>query len=93
MNRSVHCIFDGEEGQAWAAGHDTIDYGLLERALAGLPAQPAAQVREACARWKRQRFAIDATPYPRPDAECSPGREHVHHDACRCDGTRKTIPG
>ena len=50
-------------------------------------------MREACARWRRLRFAIDATPYPRPDAECSPGREHVHHDACRCDGTRKTIPG
>jgi DDE superfamily endonuclease len=86
-------LVDGEEGSAWAAGHDKIDYGLLERALAGLPAETAAQVREACARWRRQRFAIDATPYPRPDAGCSPGREHVHHDACRCDGTRKTIPG
>jgi hypothetical protein len=86
-------LVDGQEGRAWAAEHDTIDYGLLERALAGLPAQAAAQVREACARWRRLRFAIDATPYPRPDAECSPGREHVHHDACRCDGTRKTIPG
>ena len=32
-------------------------------------------------------------PDPRPDAECSPGRGHVHHDACRCDSTRKTIPG
>jgi hypothetical protein len=86
-------LVDGQEGRARAAEHDTIDYGLLERALAGLPAQAAAQVREACARWRRLRFAIDATPYPRPDAECSPGREHVHHDACRCDGTRKTIPG
>jgi hypothetical protein len=86
-------LVDGQEGRAWAAEHDKIDYGLLERALAGLPAQAAAQVREACARWRRLRFAIDATPYPRPDAECSPGREHVHHDACRCDGTRKTIPG
>jgi hypothetical protein len=86
-------LVDGPEGQAWAGEHDTIDYGLLERALAGLPAQAAGQVREACARWRRLRFAIDATPYPRPDAECSPGREHVHHDACRCDGTRKTIPG
>ena len=28
-----------------------------------------------------------------PDAECSPGREHVHRDLCRCDGVRKTIPG
>ena len=69
------------------------DYGLLEQALAGVPAAAAAAVREACARWRRLRFAIDATPYPRPDAECSPGRGHVHHDACRCDGTRKTIPG
>jgi hypothetical protein len=86
-------LVDGEQGRAWIAEHDTIDYGLLERALAGLPAQAAAQVREACARWRRLRFAIDATPYPRPDAECSPGREHVHHDACRCDGTRKTVPG
>jgi hypothetical protein len=55
--------------------------------------EAAAQVREACARWARLRFAIDATPCPRPDAECSPEREHVHHDACRCDGTRKTIAG
>jgi hypothetical protein len=86
-------LIDGDEGRAWAGEHDRIDYGLLEQALAGLPAGQAAQVRDACARWARLRFAIDATPYPRPDAECSPGRGHVHHDACRCDGTRKTIPG
>jgi hypothetical protein len=86
-------LADGKEGRAWAAGHDVIDYGLLEAALAGVPAEAAGQVRDACARWTRLRFAVDATPYPRPDAECSPGRGHVHHDACRCDGTRKTIPG
>jgi DDE superfamily endonuclease len=86
-------LVDGEEGRAWTARHDAIDYGLLEQALAQVPAGAAAQVREACARWSRLRFAIDATPYPRPDAECSPGRGHVHHDACRCDSTRKTIPG
>jgi DDE superfamily endonuclease len=86
-------LVDGDHGQAWVAGHDKIDHRLLEQALAGVPAGAAAQVREACARWRRLRFAIDATPYPRPDAECSPGRGHVHHDACRCDGTRKTIPG
>jgi hypothetical protein len=86
-------LVDGEEGRAWVRGHDVIDDGLLDRALAGVPAEAAAQVREACARWARRRFAIDATPYPRPDAECSPERGHVHHDACRCDGTRKTIPG
>ena len=86
-------LIGGEEGRSRVAAHDRIDYGLLEQALAGVPAAEAAQVREACARWRRQRFAIDATPYPRPDAECSPGRGHVHHDACRCYGTRKTIPG
>jgi hypothetical protein len=86
-------LVDGAEGRAWTAEHDSIDDGLLEQALAGLPADDAAQAREACARWRRQRFAIDATPYPRPDAECSAERGHVHHDACRCDGTRKTIPG
>ncbi len=86
-------LIDGREGRAWVSGHDTIDYDLLEQALTRVPAAQAAQVREACARWTRLRFAIDATPYPRPDAECSPGRGHVHHDACRCDSTRKTIPG
>jgi hypothetical protein len=86
-------LVDGDEGRAWIAEHDKIDYGLLEAALAGVAAEAAAQVRDACARWRRLRFAVDATPYPRPDAECSPGRGHVHHDACRCDGTRKTIPG
>jgi hypothetical protein len=86
-------LVDGEQARAWTGEHDKIDYGLLERALAGVPAAQAAQVREACARWTRLRFAVDATAYPRPDAECSPGRGHVHHDACRCDGTRKTIPG
>ena len=49
-----------------SAAHDTIDYGLLEQALAAVPAAQAAQVREACARWRRLRFAIDATPIPAP---------------------------
>src|SRR5579859_4248194 len=90
---SLPQLIDDGPARTWIAGHDQIDHGLLDRALAGVPAEQAAQVREACARWTRLRFAIDATPYPRPDAECSPGRGHVHHDACRCDGTRKTIPG
>jgi protein-tyrosine-phosphatase len=81
----------GEQGRALIAEHDRIGYGLLEAALAGVPAEAAAQVRDACARWRRPRFAVGATPYPRPDAGCSPGRGHVHHDACRCDGTRKTV--
>jgi hypothetical protein len=36
--------------------------------------------------------AIDVTPWPRPDAECSPDRLHCHR-YCRCDGVRQTIPG
>src|SRR6266516_8101758 len=57
-------LVDGEEAMAWVEAHDRIDYGMLEQALAGLPAADAAQVREACARWRRLRFAIDATPIP-----------------------------
>jgi len=93
LTETLPQLIDADQGKAWTGEHDMIDYGLLESALAGLPLEDARAVREACARWRRLRFAIDATPYPRPDAECSPGREHVHHDACRCDGTRKTIPG
>jgi hypothetical protein len=67
--------------------------GLLGTVLAGLCPDDAAQVRDACARWSRLRFAVDATAYPRPDAGCSPGREHVHHGACRCRGSSRTAPG
>ena len=84
---------DGPEARAWIAEHDVIDHGLLEQALAGLPPGDAAQARDACARWSRLRFAVDATAYPRPDARCSPGREHVHNGACRCRGSSKTAPG
>jgi hypothetical protein len=84
---------DGPEALAWIAEHDVIDRALLEQALAGLSPDDAAQVRDACARWTRLRFAVDATTYPRPDAWCSPGREHVHNGACRCRGSSKTAPG
>jgi hypothetical protein len=83
---------DGPEALAWIAEHDVIDRQILEKALAGLPAQDAARVRDACARWSRLRFAVDATACPRPDAWCSPGREHVHNGACRCRGSSKTAP-
>jgi hypothetical protein len=84
---------DGPEARAWIAEHDVIDHGLLDKALAGLPPDGASQVRDACARWSRLRFAVDATAYPRPDAVCSPGREHVHNGACHCRGSSKTAPG
>ncbi len=84
---------DGPEARSWIAEHDVIDRGLLDRALAGIPAADAARVRDACARWTRLRLAVDATAYPRPDAICSPGREHVHNGACHCKGSSKTAPG
>ena len=86
-------LVDGPEARAWAAEHDVIDPGLLDRALSRVPAGQAAQVRDACGRWSRVRVAVDATSYPRPDAWCSPGREHVHHGACHCKGSSKTVPG
>ena len=84
---------DGPEALAWIAEHDVTGHRLLERALAGLSPDDASRVRDACARWSRLRFAVDATAYPRPDAWCSPGREHVHNGACRCRGSSKTAPG
>jgi hypothetical protein len=84
---------DGPEARAWIAEHDVTGRGLLDKALAGLPAGDAAQVRDACARWARLRSAVDATACPRPDAWCSPGREHVHHGACHCQGSSRTAPG
>ena len=38
------------------------------------------------------RIAIDVTPWPRPDAETSPGRLHCHR-YCRCGGKHQTVPG
>jgi hypothetical protein len=84
---------DGPEALAWIAEHDVIDHGLLDKALAGLSPADAAQVRDACARWSRLRFAVDATACPRPDAWCSPGREHVHDGACHGKGSSRTAPG
>jgi hypothetical protein len=86
-------LVDGPEARAWIAGHDVTDRRMLDRALSGVPAADAARVRDACARWSRPRIAVDATSYPRPDAWCSPGREHVHHGACHCRGSSKTAPG
>jgi hypothetical protein len=92
LARTVPRLVDGPEAAAWAAERDRTDGALLDRALAGLPAREAGAVRDACALWRRQRFAVDGSCYPRPDAECSPGRGHVHQ-ACACDGDSSTVPG
>lgn len=93
LARVLPPLVDGDEARAWAGEHDAIDRKTVDRALSGVPAADAARVRDACARWSRVRVAVDATAYPRPDAECSAGRAHVHNNACHCKGSSKTAPG
>lgn len=61
-----------------------VEVARLRSALAGLPLPRGSN--------GQLRFAVDVTPWPRPDAECSPDRLHCHRP-CRCDGLRQTIPG
>jgi hypothetical protein len=72
-------------GSTYAALADgRLDVDRLQTALSGLdlPRGADGQIR----------LAVDVTPWPRPDAECSPQRAHAHRP-CRCDGVRQTIPG
>jgi hypothetical protein len=72
-------------GSTYAALTDgRVDVDRLRRELAGLelPRGGDGQIR----------LAVDVTPWPRPDEECSPQRAHAHRP-CRCDGVRQTIPG
>src|SRR5262249_38878560 len=72
-------------GSTYAALADgRMEVGRLRMALAGLelPRGSDGQIR----------LAVDVTPWPRPDAACSPQRAHAHRP-CRCDGVRQTIPG
>ena len=93
LTRMLAPLVDGPQARAWIAGHDVIDHQMLDRVLSRVPVADAARVRDACARWSRVRVAIDATPYPRPRAECSPGRDHVHNGSCHCKGSSRTAPG
>jgi DDE superfamily endonuclease len=77
----VHRRGHGAMYDALARGRIGID--RFRTVLAGLPL-PRFGGRPA--------IAIDLTAWPRPDAECSPGRSHCHRP-CRCDGDRKTVPG
>jgi hypothetical protein len=78
----VHRRGHGAMYDALVAGR--IDAARLRRALTGLDLPRGAD--------RQLTIAIDVTPWPRPDAECSPGRLHCHRP-CRCDGVRQTIPG
>src|SRR4029077_5742559 len=83
---------DGPEALAWIAEHDVIDHGLLDKALAGLSPDDAAQVRDARARGSRRRSACAAPACPGPAAGGSPGGEQVHSGPCRCRGSSRTAP-
>ena len=79
---SVHRRGHGAMYDALAAGQ--IDIASLRVSLSGLVLARSSR--------GQLRLAVDVTPWPRPDAECSPQRSHCHRP-CRCDGVRQTIPG
>lgn len=79
---TVHRRGHGAMYDALARGR--LDVSRLRLALAGLEL-PRGTDRQIS-------IALDVTPWPRPDAECSPDRLHCHRP-CRCDGVRQTIPG
>ncbi|MBV6703509.1 transposase [Kitasatospora aureofaciens] len=79
---AVHRRGHGAMYDALAQGH--INVSRLRMALAGLELPRGAD--------RQLSIALDVTPWPRPDAECSPERLHCHRP-CRCDGRRQTIPG
>ncbi|MEW1719736.1 NF041680 family putative transposase [Streptomyces sp. NPDC093109] len=79
---AVHRRGHGAMYDALARGH--INVSRLRVALAGLELPRGAD--------RQLSIALDVTPWPRPDAECSPERLHCHRP-CRCDGVRQTIPG
>jgi DDE superfamily endonuclease len=79
---AVHRRGHGSTYAALSAGR--IEVGGLRRSLVGLPLPRT--------RGGQIRLAVDVTPWPRPDAPCSPQRAHCHR-GCGCGGTRKTVPG
>ncbi|AJC53580.1 NF041680 family putative transposase [Streptomyces sp. 769] len=79
---TVHRRGHGAMYDALAQGR--LDVSRLRWTLAGLRL-PRGTDRQIS-------IALDVTPWPRPDAECSPDRLHCHRP-CRCDGVRQTIPG
>lgn len=78
----VHRRGHGAMYDALARGQ--LDVSRLRITLAGLQLPRGAD--------RQLSIALDVTPWPRPDAECSPERLHCHRP-CRCDGVRQTIPG
>jgi hypothetical protein len=78
----IHRRGHGSTYAALADGRLEVDRLRMALACVDLPRGSDGQIR----------LAVDVTPWPRPDAECSPQRAHAHRP-CRCDGVRQTIPG
>jgi hypothetical protein len=79
---SVHRRSHGSLYQA--LGQGGLDVDRLRMLLAGQLPMPGDD--------GPVKLAVDVTPWPRPDAECSPCRLHAYRP-CRCDGKRQTVPG
>jgi DDE superfamily endonuclease len=74
--------------RGWGALYDALAKGRID--VAGL-----AQL--VVSSWQPTdpgpvKIAVDVSAWPRPDAVTSPGLCHCYA-SCRCDGSRKTIPG
>ena len=85
---------DGPAARAWIAEHDVIDHGLLGTGAGR--AAPQTMPRRCGTRAPGGAGCGSRSTRPltrRPDAWCSPGREHVHNGACRCRGSSRTAPG
>jgi len=80
--QAVHRRGHGAMYDALAQGHVNVSRLRMALAELELPRGTDGQLS----------IALDVTPWPRPDAECSPERLHCHRP-CRCDGVRQTIPG
>ncbi|MGW2324119.1 NF041680 family putative transposase [Streptomyces sp. NPDC001680] len=88
----VGSLVEFSEVNAFRRGHgalyDALACGTVDTgALRGLLAGAWGPVGDG-----PLKIAVDVSPWPRPDAETSAERCHCY-TACRCDGSRKTIPG
>jgi hypothetical protein len=88
----VDSLVELSEEKAFRRGH-----GALYDALAWGDVDDGALAELLARSWRvvddgPVKIAMDISPWPRPDAVTSPGLCHCYAP-CRCDGSRKTIPG
>jgi hypothetical protein len=88
----VDSLVELSEEKSFRRGH-----GALYDALAWGDVDDGALAELLARSWRvvddgPVKIAMDISPWPRPDAVTSPGLCHCYAP-CRCDGSRKTIPG